>query len=1025
MKSELGLGVLFTGRLDPSFDAAIKKIKDGLGALEGSTKKVTDATVKQKSGILSLQGTLRSYITDVEKLLAIQARWYGAKAALFAMVDIPVQLVKQGLAFTATIDEAEKKLRRYSVMLGETGEEAKKADHELVLLARHLNLQWATPFEDIILSADRLRAAGVDVRTIMGGVLEDFTKFQTAWPEVEMDKFTKAVVGMVNTYRNMPGFREMTTDAERYKVVLDKLTVAMGVGVIEPKDLPQIMQHFGQMSQSIALSVDEMMALSVLVTNLGSKAGPAARALRGLSSGLVQEDKIKLLKQLGIEINKNLPLGRQLLDIIGQLRDKLGTGEQGLSAGASTILGKLVSVERVQPLIALMREFDQYKEILGDIQKSEGANTRSAEEMNTSLKNQWALFIKLIKEIGTMLYQSEELGRVLSFLKEVVRTLGLMFLGWSTILKSVWLLLKWVSLEIYLIADGLVKLATFNWRGIVQNFRDLTGWRRTEQEKIVQQHNESYNLLMGNKPSMPSGSYGPGKGTPPPLEEVPELPSTKNVYPSLIASERSMMNSRIAIQKEQAKIETALLENAHKLKLVTDNEYYARKFFQIDRERRLENEILDEELKEIRNKYAEELKIVNDTNIRKKIIAAQKADEEKIKVKRSEADGKAAIDRSNLETAIEQKNIDISKTSSEHYYNLLEILRGRDTEGEQRAIERKQALNEELFSRNLIGAEEYYRQEMDLVRESRDAKLKDLEETFNLAKRKNLEAQSYYGVPGGISLEELYVLQNKLMEIQEKYKSDVIKLNEEATKELNAIWWNYSHNIEAIYSEHGILGVVRNSLDTLIREFQNYGSRWKSFTDILASGLADSFETLFTDAMKLQFKSLEDYFNLFVSGIQSAMAKLLADEITMQFLKFVRSRSYLSGGSLAGGQGAGTYSNGTLGPYASGVFMSTVQHSGLNSGLTGVAYKNVPSWLFAGAPRLHSGLGAGEFPAILQRGETVTKRGGPDVQVNIQNETGSQIEGKPTIDFDAEKMIVGIVLKNVQRNGPLRSLLRK
>jgi hypothetical protein len=43
MKSELGLGVLFTGRLDASFDAAIRKIKSNLGTLETSTKKVVDA----------------------------------------------------------------------------------------------------------------------------------------------------------------------------------------------------------------------------------------------------------------------------------------------------------------------------------------------------------------------------------------------------------------------------------------------------------------------------------------------------------------------------------------------------------------------------------------------------------------------------------------------------------------------------------------------------------------------------------------------------------------------------------------------------------------------------------------------------------------------------------------------------------------------------------------------------------------------------------------------------------------------
>lgn len=54
---------------------------------------------------------------------------------------------------------------------------------------------------------------------------------------------------------------------------------------------------------------------------------------------------------------------------------------------------------------------------------------------------------------------------------------------------------------------------------------------------------------------------------------------------------------------------------------------------------------------------------------------------------------------------------------------------------------------------------------------------------------------------------------------------------------------------------------------------------------------------------------------------------------------------------------------------------------------SGVARRAVPSHLFAGAPRLHNGLMADEFPAILQKGETVlpknTGLGGVNVTFNI------------------------------------------
>jgi hypothetical protein len=59
----------------------------------------------------------------------------------------------------------------------------------------------------------------------------------------------------------------------------------------------------------------------------------------------------------------------------------------------------------------------------------------------------------------------------------------------------------------------------------------------------------------------------------------------------------------------------------------------------------------------------------------------------------------------------------------------------------------------------------------------------------------------------------------------------------------------------------------------------------------------------------------------------------------------------------------------------------------------------VPSILFHGAPRLHSGLAADEFPAILQAGEEVRSRSqvaadrkssGVNMQVNIHEAPGTK-----------------------------------
>ena len=54
-----------------------------------------------------------------------------------------------------------------------------------------------------------------------------------------------------------------------------------------------------------------------------------------------------------------------------------------------------------------------------------------------------------------------------------------------------------------------------------------------------------------------------------------------------------------------------------------------------------------------------------------------------------------------------------------------------------------------------------------------------------------------------------------------------------------------------------------------------------------------------------------------------------------------------------------------------GSIFSSIFHEGGVVGETSTSRRSVPSWLFAGAPRFHDGLAPDEFPAILQRGETV------------------------------------------------------
>ena len=144
----------------------------------------------------------------------------------------------------------------------------------------------------------------------------------------------------------------------------------------------------------------------------------------------------------------------------------------------------------------------------------------------------------------------------------------------------------------------------------------------------------------------------------------------------------------------------------------------------------------------------------------------------------------------------------------------------------------------------------------------------------------------------------------------------------------------------------------------------------------------------------------------------------------------------LGQGPLAGLLGFSTPGGGTSGGLIGGLInflipgggpgvRAGVAHGGGRVSSTGMS-RRVPASVFAGAPRLHDGLMPGEFPTILEQGETVLPRGSRqsspqnNVQVRIVNESGgdSQIEdtGKRRTQTRGEVTYEDIIVRVVKRN---------
>lgn len=92
------------------------------------------------------------------------------------------------------------------------------------------------------------------------------------------------------------------------------------------------------------------------------------------------------------------------------------------------------------------------------------------------------------------------------------------------------------------------------------------------------------------------------------------------------------------------------------------------------------------------------------------------------------------------------------------------------------------------------------------------------------------------------------------------------------------------------------------------------------------------------------------------------------------------------------------------------------------------ANRSVPSWVFAKAPKLHSGLMPDEVPAILQRGETVLPKGAaPAVtnEIHLHNETGRPMKAtEQRTRFDGRKYVTEIIMRDAQENGPIVRMMR-
>jgi hypothetical protein len=169
--------------------------------------------------------------------------------------------------------------------------------------------------------------------------------------------------------------------------------------------------------------------------------------------------------------------------------------------------------------------------------------------------------------------------------------------------------------------------------------------------------------------------------------------------------------------------------------------------------------------------------------------------------------------------------------------------------------------------------------------------------------------------------------------------------------------------------------------DALAEEEKKSMAAMVELTERTASAMQDNFSNLFFDAMTGKLKTLEDY----AKAVFDTIARMASDMAAQMATEAIFGNLSKSGGGGGGGGllgtvlgmfGGGTNSSPQGNPYGAGTGdWGAVAHSGGIIGSTSFPQRMMPAWMIDAAPRLHNGLAADEFPAVLQKGERVIPKG--------------------------------------------------
>lgn len=396
--------------VDPSVSTGvIQQTQNMLKGYENFVKGVEDGNKRIQTGLRALPKSFEDVKNNMVRLFAFQAEWYATRALLLKPIAGFAASIKEGIQFSTLIDEWTAKFLRWDATSGKITNEARENAKGMVQEIRKTALEYPVPFEKLAASVEAFRGAGLDP-TLVKQLIPYIAQLKTGFKEINIDQFAIAVVGAFNTFKDK--LIEGGSDVEKFKKIFDLLMKAQEMGIIRPENFQTVLQYFGQIADIAGFSMQEMLAMANVATDVGSRTGIAMRGLRQLLISFTKDSTLQTLEKQGIKINADISPAQQFLNVLKQIKEKLGGDEKGIAVKSLNFLQKIAPANAEGTLLAIIQNLEKYEKQIVAIGDASGGTKAASDSMLDAIISKWDIFKNVMKEVSKSSIDSEGLASV-------------------------------------------------------------------------------------------------------------------------------------------------------------------------------------------------------------------------------------------------------------------------------------------------------------------------------------------------------------------------------------------------------------------------------------------------------------------------------------------------------------------------------------------------------------------------------------------------------------------------------------